>query len=642
VKFGWFIDGLEDLIEFVLSVGSKVFSDAKSTVAPVLHWIDTTDLGLITVIVIGLMLCLVGFFSISSACEVLRYVLWRLLTPGLRTRTKVRETPSDIRGQVSFDIDGPYIGIPNLPGKRIRIQHGSWGEALTKLATSPQTHWFEAKVPGNEIASISKLPSFSVGLGCTGDPDSIVGMGSRVRMEKDGNVLLTATHVMRQLDRGIEPTLFANGRSVPFDREWCVSYYSSSSDLDVIGIDVPSRVWSFLGVTVAKIDPNPPEKFTVEIYGYTGPTPAMSLGRAQKGHHFGITHFASTEPGWSGSPLMHKGKIVGLHRGFQPGGFSNYGVGLAAFVAGFETKDRSKGWTRVDNIDDNYETYSVLLRGRKAELRSARGMYSVQSDPNWTPSSGRKWSDMVDEDDDELPAFPTFESKRMEIPKIPDGPITLGSLAGQRPAASAHTGGKVDLMPQAPRVHTRTVPVSVVDEVFASFRATAAGVAPPVVVPDAKIRDNLGNEEASRQSGGVTQNSQILASTTGATKPLNGPKDGSSAAEQAAPSTNRPSQKSTKRGQSASDSPGQTGERQQKSKASSSKPTAERRKAKEDGKELAPAQNTVTSSKTLQARVDSIRSELLKPQVSSESGAKAYTLLRDLLSYAMRCESNRV
>jgi hypothetical protein len=79
-----------------------------------------------------------------------------------------------------------------------------------------------------------------------------------------------------------------------------------------------------------------------------------------------------------------------------------------------------------------------------------------------------------------------------------------------------------------------------------------------------------------------------------------------------------------------------------KSKASSSKPTAERRKAKEDGKELAPAQNTVTSSKTLQARVDSIRSELLKPQVSSESGAKAYTLLRDLLSYAMRCESNRV
>jgi hypothetical protein len=133
-----------------------------------------------------------------------------------------------------------------------------------------------------------------------------------------------------------------------------------------------------------------------------------------------------------------------------------------------------------------------------------------------------------------------------------------------------------------------------------------------------------------------------LASTTGATKPLNGPKDGSSAAEQAAPSTNRPSQKSTKRGQSASDSPGQTGERQQKSKASSSKPTAERRKAKEDGKELAPAQNTVTSSKTLQARVDSIRSELLKPQVSSESGAKAYTLLRDLLSYAMRCESNRV
>jgi hypothetical protein len=52
-----------------------------------------------------------------------------------------------------------------------------------------------------------------------------------------------------------------------------------------------------------------------------------------------------------------------------------------------------------------------------------------------------------------------------------------------------------------------------------------------------------------------------------------------------------------------------------------------------------PPSNTDPSLKNLQARVDSMRATLSKLPISLQSGAEANTLMRDLLSYAMRCES---
>ena len=152
---------------------------------------------------------------------------------------------------------------------------------------------------------------------------------------------------------------------------------------------------------------------------------------------------------------------------------------------------------------------------------------------------------------------------------------------------------------------------------------------------------NSGNAEASVHSAGVTHNSHTLESTSGANKPPSGSTDGKSVDTVPAPSTRRPRQKNKSSGQRSSGSPGQAGGRQQKSGASVSKQPSVPKRTTKAGKDAAPEQNTQPSSKTLQARVDSIHAELTRQRVSSESGAKAYTLLRDLLSYVMRCESRQ-
>jgi len=428
----------------------------------------------------------------------------------------------------------------------------------------------------------------------------------------------------------------------------------------MIGIDTPDSAWSFLGVTVAKVDPNPPEKFTIQTYGYDGPVPAMSQGRAHVGNCLGIIHFASTEAGWSGSPLMRNGKIVGIHRGFQPGGQANYGVGIAPLVAGFESKDRSKGYTRVDKIGDNYEEYGLILKGQKHRIRAARGMYSSHPSSDWVPASGRKWSDMVDDDDNELPSFPTFESKREGVAPVKEQESSTHSFPSYHPvSAEMSATAKAFMAGCAPDIYSyaparkgsgRTVPQAT----DLNFRSKTTPEAAEVKVVPAAVAiaggssseergDNEGNGSAPRQSGGVTQNSRTSASTTGTKKLRDGQRDGTSAAQRAASSIPPAVQKNTESGHSSRDSPGHLGDQQQKSKASDSKPTVEapKRRRKKVGKEPALEQNTLTSSKTLQARVDSIRSELFKQEISSESGAKAYTLLRDLLSYAMRCESRQ-
>jgi len=152
---------------------------------------------------------------------------------------------------------------------------------------------------------------------------------------------------------------------------------------------------------------------------------------------------------------------------------------------------------------------------------------------------------------------------------------------------------------------------------------------------------NSGNAQAPGHSAGVTHNSQSLESTSGTPKPLSGSKGGRSVVSQPAPSSLPANQKKRSSGHRSSASPGQAGGRQQKSEASTSKQPSAPQRVTKAGKDVAPEPSTLPTSKTLQARVDSIQAELSKQRVSSESGTKANTLLRDLLSYAMRCESKQ-
>jgi hypothetical protein len=626
-KFTNILEGWGEWVASMLvcawSVCLKCVWSVTTSISDPLALADPSPTPMWLAVSLAICLVLVSVLGISNAVYLMRYFIWRLSTPGA-TSIPARKPRADLSGTVSFDTDGPYIAVPGLPGKRIRLQHESWGTALAKLASTPRTHWFEAKIPGNPITKISELPTFIVGLGPYKDPDSNLGLGCRVTVGPGMSVLLSSAHVFKQLSRLAEPALCGKDKTVPFDPDWPIWCYSSQSALDVIGVEVPDHVWSFLGVTAARTDANPPEKFVARVYGYDGSEVAMSLGQAKCGRGFTFSHTASTEAGWSGSPLLRNGKVVGVHRGSCPSGTFNTGVSIQPFLIGEETKDHSKAWTRVPEIDGDYDEFDILLKGRKARVRASRGQYSVRSDPDWEPR-GRRWSDYVDEDGDELPDFPLFESRLAGRHAVLDSVVdeAFGEAAASR--KSSEFGVRRDQNSLSVNVETRTRPVS--EEAFTGIGAGGGGVA------------NSGNAKAPHHSGGVTQSSQSLESTSGTNIPIGGLKGGSTVGEHNVSSIRQLRQKNSEPGQRVSGSPGRQGGRKQKSKASDSKPPSAPKGSAKASEKSAPEQNTQLSSKDLQARVDRIQSELSKPRVSSESGSKAITLLRDLLSYAMRCES---
>jgi len=418
---------------------------------------------------------------------------------------------------------------------------------------------------------------------------------------------------------------------VPIDPDWLASYYSSHHALDIIGIEVPNGVWSYLGVTVAKPDYKPPEKCSVRLYGFDGPKPAMAMGLAKSGRGFGLVHTASTEAGWSGTPLMRNGKVVGMHRGSCPSGTSNIGSLLQPLLLCEESFDQSKAWNRVADIDGDYDEFDFLVKGRKARVRAARGEFSVKTDPDheWE-CRGRKWSDCVDEDDGSLPEFPLFESRNTGQSRAEDAE---SKDAFERPSRVERERSEFGVRRNLTHPSDAAVMRS-----SGPQAATAVTEAPVGADTDPSAL----NAQAPAHSAGVTHNSRFSESTSGTIIPQSESTDGKSAASLAASSSPRLSQKKQSSGHRSSALPGRTEGRQQKSEASTSKQPSAPSGVTKAAKGIAPEPSTLPSSKTLQARVDGLQVELTKQQVSSESGAKANTLLKDLLSCVMRYESKRV
>lgn len=142
-----------------------------------------------------------------------------------------------------------------------------------------------------------------------------LGMGTRIRTPTGRDLLMTNHHIAIMEPDGIAH----KGRFMKVDLgKPCIA--CDHQYIDCAFYEVPPKVWSLLGVKSAPLKPMV-KQTPVTLFGGSSSTDFSScVGIAHIGENpFLIRHQSTTCSGWSGSPLYHKGAVVGLHIGATNG-----------------------------------------------------------------------------------------------------------------------------------------------------------------------------------------------------------------------------------------------------------------------------------------------------------------------------------
>lgn len=159
--------------------------------------------------------------------------------------------------------------------------------------------------------------------------DKPVGMGSRVTFG-GADMLVTAAHVYDGLPEVFEVTSPSSKVAITVEKSSLGVLLDATAE-DLVGLDMPSRVYTSLGV--AKLHTTEPRQAAAGVY-----TPAQGGGAAwahnilTNSGSMQLEYSASTLPGSSGAPIIQGGKVVGVHLGARPSKGKNYGVALPHFM----------------------------------------------------------------------------------------------------------------------------------------------------------------------------------------------------------------------------------------------------------------------------------------------------------------------
>jgi hypothetical protein len=145
--------------------------------------------------------------------------------------------------------------------------------------------------------------------------ETVVGMASRVKFNTK-TYLMTALHTASLIEMDAIHSYYIehNGLKVPFDfKAWTV--VARIINLDVLFLEpLRESVWSSLGVKSLALgmtqDAQP-----VSLFGYKDGKFVTSSGRMEVDdfNFMRYKHTASTDFGWSGTPILVAGNIVGIH-----------------------------------------------------------------------------------------------------------------------------------------------------------------------------------------------------------------------------------------------------------------------------------------------------------------------------------------
>jgi hypothetical protein len=347
-----------------------------------------------------------------------RYTRWKLC------HRRHSPEPEMHQGVVKYDTMGPYVEFEYFD-KILRVRAEAYAPVQPVTVVPAFRDIVKEKAIPTSTFIKAAAPRFVVEL-TVGDDARPIGVGSRVQLngDKSQTYLLTAYHVLDAWWRSDDPVL-----SNPNDENLSVSLKgrdlevldaSSGDNLDFILVKIPDSIWSVLRVQAIRMSPELSNKpFNIVLHGRVNGEMCLSKGKvlSLKGTHaFDFEHTASTMPSWSGSPIVSKDMVVGIHTGAHIRKPANVGVYLCWLTPSCVVPEsdvyQGKYWRRSDDNDEfgsgrDYSTFRNTVRVRD-------NVYTV------VPSE-RKAEKKISIDDlfrDGFWADVPFEEEREELPVI--------------------------------------------------------------------------------------------------------------------------------------------------------------------------------------------------------------------------------
>lgn len=479
--------------------------------------------------------------------------VWQLW---LRWTVKVSDGPS------AKDIYAEVIGVRLDPAKGLVMDVYDDGRIVPTLV-NPQ-YWnllpssvvsksdgLETPVLGNMLTDVKSgcEPSSLV---CLSDGEHVVGMGSRIKY-MGRTYLLTANHVWN--GNSAKMFIAKHGIQVEVSLEAPISFGSTDLRVDFVLVEIDLKVWSRLGVSAANLSIMEKQSI-VTIYGGTDTLKlTCSSGRANKGEYsHDIIHTCTTVSGWSGSPLYHKGSIVGIHAGSKTLGVVNRGVNVGMILAmpishKLETVFSEISNTRINEdeaYDRDYDFIDVEIIGRgrigigRGEFyipdprRIERDLDTIHQFEEGVRTSGKTlWADDLSGDTvwnplDDIARDPFFSSYRSNLETLPRH-LKASSAKAEAPKMRTLEAKESHLNYQRVEAPVKRSPPS---SLLESTNGTSVNNLPPQECQCLKLADRVSNLEKliekllvlqSSPQPRSSQNSQISDGPSEAPKPNSDP-----------------------------------------------------------------------------------------------------------------------
>lgn len=257
-----------------------------------------------------LMMCMLKF-SFRIVIKVLKYFysvfsIWRAgryVTDLEPIDSKIPSTNTILYRTIETgeirDVNGVLFEVVNVPKNMVGKQ--------PEMALANSTFVTE----NDKITRMSGL------MAIRNDSGQVIGMASCIGFQQHGPTLLTASHVWREVVKAGAGRLEHKGKTFSVNLRWKTLLYSPECDLDLCVIAVPHEVFASISVKklpTAKLF----DRSRCTLYGYDrSGNFGYSMGAANHtpGEAFRLIHHGSTISGFSGTPVMHLGKVVGIHTG---------------------------------------------------------------------------------------------------------------------------------------------------------------------------------------------------------------------------------------------------------------------------------------------------------------------------------------
>lgn len=324
---------------------------------------------------------------------------------------EIKSERVEVLGQPRFDVNhGIVLDIPSEGIGKFVVLEPSWWHLLSpsSFPAVSRDKEEEALISTSMVCKVSNdaVPACVVVI--KNQDSRVVGMGSRVSVGKK-TFLLTAHHVWD--GNSTELWLCRNGKKILLPDSLEIEVGSSTLGYDSVFVDIPLGVWAKLGVKAAPLKALPKQSIVTVYGGDSSESMFCSTGKARYTTKVGqLEHTASTIKSWSGSPLISKGVVVGIHLSCKKVGETNGGyspIYLWEFNQD-ETEWGDVGVTEVslEEVERRFEPFDEVelfsRKGGKQHILVGNKEFALNLNRDGGKASqlGPRWADQGDDGDE--------------------------------------------------------------------------------------------------------------------------------------------------------------------------------------------------------------------------------------------------